>query len=404
MSPSDMNWIPGGLFCLGSERHYPEEAPVHEVRLAGFWIDRTTVTNAAYAAFVEATNYVTVAERPLDAGAYPGANTKDLAPGALVFRQPPGPVDRRDVSQWWSYVPCACWRRPEGQGSDWRDRADHPVVHVAYQDAAAFAAWCGKDLPMEAEWEAAARGGLVGAEFAWGDEFAPGAVPMANTWQGEFPWRNTAEDGFVRTAPVGSYPPNGYGLADMAGNVWQWTSDWYAARRGGKSPCCAVSRSLDPGAARRHSPTQGDQGRLVPLRARLLPPIPARRPPAANGRYHRQPHWVPLRAAVRLKVRRWSDGMAWSRQARGAGPLHPAKPTRRYRARPPLKLRTCWFSGLGRAKRFRVVALHPAQLRGERHEMHDLRTREMEENPGRFGLRPPDRRVGKCGRERKQPE
>ena len=242
-----MVWIPGGTYRLGSDVHYAEERPAHDVTVRGFWMDAATVTNAQFAAFVAATGYVTVAERPLDPAAYPGADPALLVPGALVFRMTRGPVDLRDVSQWWAYVPGANWRHPEGPGSDIGDRAEHPVVQVAYEDAAAYAAWRGAALPTEAEWEIAARGGLHGAEYCWGDSLTPGGRHMANIWQGEFPWQNTAEDGFVRTAPVKSFPANGYGLFDMAGNVWQWTTDWYAARRAPETSdaCCAPGRARE---------------------------------------------------------------------------------------------------------------------------------------------------------------
>jgi formylglycine-generating enzyme len=233
-SPADttagMVSIPGGTFRMGSDRHYREEAPVRRLRVEGFWMDPCTVTNVEFEAFVQATRYVTVAERPLSADDYPGAQPELLVPGALVFHMTDGPVDTRVVSNWWSYVPQACWRHPEGSGSDLSGRQKHPVVQVAYEDAAAYATWVGKELPTEAEWEFAARGGLDGAEFVWGDEFAPGGRHMANTWQGAFPWRNSAADGYEGTAPVGSYTPNGYGLFDMAGNVWQWTTDWFSDR------------------------------------------------------------------------------------------------------------------------------------------------------------------------------
>ncbi|HTO64738.1 MAG TPA: formylglycine-generating enzyme family protein [Bradyrhizobium sp.] len=239
-SGADEVWIPGGTFVMGSDRHYPEEAPTHRVTVDGFWMDAHTVTNADYAAFVAATGYVTVAERPLDPRDYPDAVPELLKPGALVFRKASGPVDKRDLKNWWRYVPGADWRHPLGPGSGIENLENHPVVHVAYEDAEAYAAWAGKALPTEAEWEFAARGGLEGATYCWGEEFEPGGKPMANTWQGEFPWQNLLKDGFERTAPVGSFPPNGYGLFDMAGNVWEWTSDWFAARHSADAAkaCC----------------------------------------------------------------------------------------------------------------------------------------------------------------------
>jgi sulfatase modifying factor 1 len=217
---------------MGSDAHYPEEAPAHVVHVDGFWIDRFEVTNADFGAFVEATGYVTVAERPLDPADYPGAPAENLVPGSLVFTPSEGPVDLRHLSQWWTWVPGASWWHPEGAGSDVAGRGDHPVVHVAHEDASAYASWVGAALPTEAEWERAARGGLDGAEFTWGAERRPGGAILANTWDGpDFPWRSTGESGFDRTAPVGSFPPNGYGLHDMAGNVWEWTDDWYTTAR-----------------------------------------------------------------------------------------------------------------------------------------------------------------------------
>lgn len=224
-APEGMLRIPGGAFLMGSDRHYPEERPAHRVRVGAFWMDATTVTNAQFARFVAETGHVTVAERPLDPALYPGARPDMLVPGALVFHMTDGPVDTSVIGNWWRWTHGAQWRHPEGPGSDLAGREDHPVVQVAYEDAEAYARWAGKELPSEAEWEFAARGGLDGAEFVWGDELAPGGVHHANTWQGPFPWRNFGADGFERTAPVASYPPNGYGLYDMAGNVWQWTTD-----------------------------------------------------------------------------------------------------------------------------------------------------------------------------------
>jgi formylglycine-generating enzyme required for sulfatase activity len=190
---------------------------------------------------VAATGYVTVAEQAPDPADFPGAPPENLVAGSLVFTPTPGPVDLRHLSQWWTWTPGADWRHPEGPGSDVEDRGDHPVVHVALADAEAFAAWAGARLPTEAEWEYAARGGLDGAEFTWGDEPRPGGSPMANTWDGpDFPWRSTGESGFDRTAPVGSFPANGFGLHDMAGNVWEWTADWWTSRHpeDADKPCC----------------------------------------------------------------------------------------------------------------------------------------------------------------------
>jgi formylglycine-generating enzyme required for sulfatase activity len=234
--------IPAGSFLMGSEEFYPEEGPVRRVDVDAFAIDARPVTVAEFRRFVKATGYVTVAERPLDPAAYPDAAPEALVPGALVFARAAGPVDLHDYRQWWSYVPGASWKRPEGAGSDTYTRARHPVTQVAFADAEAYATWAGKALPTEAEWEYAARGGLEGAAYAWGDEAFPRGRAMANTWQGEFPWQNLRLDGYEGTSPVASYPPNGYGLFDMTGNVWEWTCDPFAAVVA-PSPCCAP----DPG-------------------------------------------------------------------------------------------------------------------------------------------------------------
>ena len=240
--------IPGGTFVMGSDAHYPEEAPTHKVSVDGFWIDRHCVTNAQFRRFVEATGYVTLAEKPADPADYPGADPAMLAPSSVVFVAPRGPVDLRNHYLWWHYVQGADWRHPYGPASSIDGKDDHPVVHVAFEDALAYAHWAGKELPTEAEWEFAARGGLDGAEFAWGDEFTPDGRYMANTWQGEFPWQNLEEDGFTGTAPVGSFPPNGYDLYDMAGNVWEWTTDWYQDHGKIRKPCCTMAnpRGCDP--------------------------------------------------------------------------------------------------------------------------------------------------------------
>ena len=235
-----MVWIPGGTFRMGSDKHYPEEAPVHRVTVSGFWIDRTPVTNRNFRRFVNATGYVTFAETPPDVKDYPGALPHMLKAGSLVFKPPKHPVDLRDWSQWWNFKSGANWRRPYGPRSSISGLDDHPVVHVAYRDAEAYARWAGKDLPTEAEWEFAARGGLDGAEFAWGDEFTPGGRPMANTWQGAFPHEKLNGDGYAHTSPVTAFPPNGYGLYDMIGNVWEWTTDWWSTRHEADAakPCC----------------------------------------------------------------------------------------------------------------------------------------------------------------------
>lgn len=219
--------LPGGTFRMGSDDFYPDERPVHEREVAPFWIDRYAVTNEDYAAFVDATGYVTVAERELDAKAFPGADPADLVPGAMVFTPTPGPVDLGDWRNWWRWQPGAYWRAPFGPGSTIDDRMRHPVVHIAYEDAVAYADWAGLRLPTEAEHEYAARGGVDGAKFAWGDEPYPGGVAQANSWLGRFPYDNQGVGG---TAPVGSYPANGFGLFDMTGNVWEWTTDYYTPR------------------------------------------------------------------------------------------------------------------------------------------------------------------------------
>jgi len=244
--------IPGGTFRMGSEDFYPEERPVRDATVGDVWIDVHTVTNREFSRFVRKTGYVTVAERPLAAEDFPGA--EGVPPGSMVFCGSKGPIDLKDWRQWWTYVPGAYWRHPEGPGSSIESRPDHPVVQVAYEDAEAYAAWANKRLPTEAEWERAARGGLDGKPFVWGDEMEPGGKPAANTWQGEFPWQNLRTDGYERTAPVGRFAPNGFGLYDMAGNVWEWTSTWYSAINdtAPKAPCCGgtspreeIERSYD---------------------------------------------------------------------------------------------------------------------------------------------------------------
>jgi sulfatase modifying factor 1 len=257
--PARMTWIPDGTFLMGSDQAYPEEAPAHRVSVSGFYMDTTTVTNELFAWFVADTDYVTVAERPLDPSQYPGANPEDLQPGGLVFNKTRRPVCLDNFRNWWRYVPGACWRSPEGPGSSIESRAQHPVVQVAYEDALAYAHWAGKELPTEAEWEFAARGGLDAATYAWGDELTPGGVHMANTWQGEFPWQNLASDGFEGTAPVRSFPAKGYGLFEMTGNVWEWTTDWYRAQHKkphASSGCCTPSNPRGPSVEHSYDPCQ----------------------------------------------------------------------------------------------------------------------------------------------------
>jgi formylglycine-generating enzyme len=235
-----MVWVSGGEFLMGSDHHYPEEAGARRVLVDGFWIDRTPVTNRDFLQFRNATGYITFAEKKPEAKDYPGAQPHMLRAGSLVFTPPRQVVNLTDWSQWWSFKFGANWRRPYGPRSSITGLHDHPVVHVAYRDAEAYAQWAGKELPTEAEWEFAARGGLDGTEFAWGDEFTPGGRQMANTWQGAFPHQNLKLDGYERTSPVTAFPPNGYGLYDMIGNVWEWTSDWYSPghEAGADKACC----------------------------------------------------------------------------------------------------------------------------------------------------------------------
>jgi formylglycine-generating enzyme len=262
-----MVWIPGGEFLMGSENFYPEEHPVRRVAVDGFWMDEHPVTVAEFRRFVAGTGHVTVAERPPDPSDVPDADLDQLVPGSLVFHKTPGPVDLRDFRNWWSYVPGASWRHPEGPGSNLGGRDRHPVTHVAFEDAEAYARWAGKALPTEAEWEFAARGGLEGKIFVWGDEFAPGGRMMANTWQGEFPWQNLRSDRYEGTSPVRTYPPNGFGLFDMAGNVWEWTADFFSVAEE-PDPCCvprnprvtSSERSLVAGQPGAHIPRKVIKG------------------------------------------------------------------------------------------------------------------------------------------------
>jgi formylglycine-generating enzyme required for sulfatase activity len=261
-----MVWVPGGRFLMGSQDFYPEERPVRRVEVDGFWMDDHPVTVAEYRRFVTATRYVTVAERPPDPAQYPDADPSLLWPGSLVFHPTDGPVDLRDVSQWWRYAPGAQWRHPQGPGSTLAGLDDHPVTHVAAEDAEAYAAWIGKELPSEAQWEFAARGGLEGAVFCWGDEFAPRGVMMANTWQGQFPWQNLLIDGWDRTSPVKSFPANGYGLFDMTGNVWEWTSDYFVTGPAAPAPpACCVPRNPRVASAEA-SLVPGEPGAHIPRR------------------------------------------------------------------------------------------------------------------------------------------
>ena len=233
---NDMIWIPPGTFLMGSEAGQSDEKPVHKVTLNGFWMDKTEVTNEQFEKFVRATKYVTLAERKPNPADFPGADPALLVPGSIVFAPPSNPVSLNNHLQWWRYVPGANWRHPEGPGSDLKGREKHPVVHIAYEDALAYCKWAGKRLPTEAEWEYAARGGLEQQDYIWGQEQTPGGKWLANIWQGNFPVENNSADGFKATGAAGSFPANGYGLYDMAGNVWEWCSDWYLPDYYEKSP------------------------------------------------------------------------------------------------------------------------------------------------------------------------
>ena len=240
-APAGMVWVPPGRFTMGSpDLMFPDARPLHAVTLHGFFMDRGLVTNAQFARFVRMTGYVTVAERRPDPKLFPGVPPDKLVPGSVVFTPPPRPVSLEDASRWWRYVPGANWRHPNGPASSLIGRADHPVVQVCWVDAEAYAHWAGKRLPTEAEWEYAARGGLSQKPFVWGSVFQPHGRIMANTFQGHFPDHNTHEDGYSGTSPVRAFPPNGFGLYDMAGNVWEWCADWY------RPDYYAVSPHQDP--------------------------------------------------------------------------------------------------------------------------------------------------------------
>ena len=262
----DMVWIPGGRFLMGSADFYPEEGPVHPETVGGFWMDEHPVTVAEFRRFVKATGHVTWAELAPDPKNYPDVDPELMVPGSLVFEPTPGPVDLTDYRNWWVWTPGAQWRHPEGPDSTLHGRELHPVTHVGFEDAAAYAAWAGKQLPTEVQWERAARGGLEGKVFCWGDEFAPRGRMMANTWQGEFPWENLLLDRYERTSPVKTFPPNGYGLYDMAGNVWEWTADFFAPRHPDEpsNPCCSPQNPRTSSADDSYDPDA--PGAEIPLR------------------------------------------------------------------------------------------------------------------------------------------
>jgi formylglycine-generating enzyme required for sulfatase activity len=247
--------IEGGEFRMGDERFYAEERPVHRVTVDGFWIDTRPVTNREFGSFVAETGHVTLAERPPDPALYPDAAPEQLVPGSILFRRPARRVRLTDWRRWWVWVPGASRRHPEGAGSSLGGLEEHPVVHVGHEDAEAYARWAGKQLPSEAQWEYAARGGLDGAVYAWGDDPEPEGRPLVNSWQGEFPWQNLERDGFAGTSPVGSFPPNGYGLYDMTGNVWEWTRDWFTSRqRSDETPPCCAPRADSPDSSSEGAP------------------------------------------------------------------------------------------------------------------------------------------------------
>jgi len=256
-SREGMKLIAGGSFTMGSERFYEEERPLRKVRVDSFWIDETPVTNTRFARFVAETGHVTLVEKAPDPRDYPGMDPALAVPGSLVFTRTDAPVPLYDHSQWWRFVAGADWRHPTGPESGIEGLEDHPVVHIAFEDADAYAKWAGKALPTEAEWEFAARGGLEGAEFAWGDSLAPDGAVLANYWQGMFPFASRKPGGAFRTTPVRSFPANGYGLSDMIGNIWEWTRDWYGTPRPAKSPCCAIANPRGAAIGESYDPHTG---------------------------------------------------------------------------------------------------------------------------------------------------
>ena len=247
----DMVQIPGGTFWMGSDEGLITERPAHRVSVDTFRVDKYPVTNAQYARFVEATGFVTYSEKDPDPADYPGADPELLVAGSAVFAPPDGPVDMNNILNWWEYMPGANWNHPEGPDSSIEGREDHPVVHVTHQDAEAYCKWAGKQMLTEAQFEFAARGGFDRKKYSWGDQPRHFTEPLANTWQGEFPYENKNLDKFVATSPVGSFPPNGYGLYDVSGNVWEWVSDWYHPAYFANSPAnnpvgVSERESLDP--------------------------------------------------------------------------------------------------------------------------------------------------------------
>ncbi len=341
-----MVWIPGHDFTMGTDdpANMANERPAHRVHVAGFWIDADPVTNAQFAVFVAATGYITTAEREPDWNVMrqqlpPGTPKPPdalLVAGSLVFRPTPKPVPLDDLSQWWVWTPGACWRHPEGPGSSIAGRGDHPVVQVSWDDASAYAAWAGKRLPAEAEWECAARGGLENKRYPWGDDFRPGGKYMANTWQGVFPVKDAAADGYAGTSPVGAFPANGYGLHDMAGNVWNWCSDWYDAtlyKAASLYPACGRRRAgVYPRSGRSLHAEARDQGRLVPVQSRLLRELPAQRAARHGGRHRHLARRLSLRGvgvvgsqavavALRATVKRERASASHRRAERDGYPL-----------------------------------------------------------------------------------
>ena len=262
-----MKWIPGGTFGMGSERHYPEEKPAGPVSVDGFWMDETTVTNEQYAAFVEATGYVTVAEKAPDPAMYPGADPAMLVPGSITFNQPRSPVPMENPMAWWAWTPGANWRHPMGPQSSIEGKEQHPVTQVSFEDADAYARWAGKSLPTEAQWERAGRGGIEDADFAWGDEIAPGGEERMNRWIGEFPWKFRPRPGGSRkpgTVAVKSFEPNPFGLYEVTGNTWEWTSTWFADKHGEPtSRCCAPENPRGPSVDESRDPASGIPRKVI---------------------------------------------------------------------------------------------------------------------------------------------